>query len=464
MFSNVKYIAILTILISLISCKSEVKEIHTYFGGKIIHPKSDHVILYSMDQAIDTFFLDEQNKFFGELKIASEGLFYFTHGLENQYVYLRPSDSLLLRLNTWDFDESLVFAGKGADRNNVLLDCFLEEEKEANDTYELNKLVPTKFKEKFDSLIKDKFFLFDEYVKNHPDESEGYRKVLKVALTYPLYARFEKYPMIHAKLNDSEQLPEINKSFYNYRKFAKIDDDSLIYYPPYSKYVRNHLYNETYSLGHTPMKKNYTPKFTSDLLTIINKKITQESTKNAFLKQTIISHFFNKSSCSFNEEPFEKFLKFSSNEEDKTQVKNLINDTKSIELNNELVEFNINDYLDSPRSIHSLIDGKNAFLFFWSPEYVSETYLVSRINFLVNTYQNITFIPIKIDGIKTERIEKLDIKSQYYLADDSKANTFLTSKMPRSILINKKGKVINGYASISSPNLDEYLENLNKLK
>ena len=133
-------------------------------------------------------------------------------------------------------------------------------------------------------------------------------------------------------------------------------------------------------------------------------------------------------------------------------------------LNSKLVEFSINDYLDTPRSIHDLIKGKNAFLFFWSPEYVSEPYLVSRINFLSNTYQNIAFIPIKIDGVKTERIEKLDIKAQFYLADDSSANQFLTSKMPRSILVNKQGKVMNGYASISSPNLDEYLINLNKLK
>ncbi len=464
MFRILQNITIVIFLISLISCKSGNKEIHTYFGGKIIHPKSDYVILYSMEQPIDTFYLDENNNFFGELKIASEGLYYFTHGYENQYMYLQPNDSLLLRLNTWDFDESLVFSGKGAERNNVLIDCFLEDEKEAIATYELNKLSPKKFKEKYDSLLKDKFFLYEEYVKSHPEESKGYLKVLKVALTYPLYSRIEKFPILHAKYSEAEKLPIIDDSFYEYRKYVKIDEDSLIYYPPYSKFVRNQLYNKTYSLGHSPMKKNYHPKFTSDLLTMISKKVSNEDIKNAFLKQTIISHFFNKSSCSLDIEPFEKFLKLSSDSEDKTLVTNIINDTKSIILNNKLSEFSVNDYLNTPRSIHDLINGKNTFLFFWSPEYVSESYLVSRINFLSNMYQNITFIPIKIDGVKTDRIEKLDIKLQYYLSDDSKGNEFLTSKMPRSILVNKQGKVINGYASISSPNLNDYLENLNKLK
>ena len=79
-----------------------------------------------MDQAIDTFYLDENNNFFGELKIASEGLFYFTHGYENQYLYLQPNDSLLLRLNTWDFDESIVFSGNGSGKNEFLINLFLQ--------------------------------------------------------------------------------------------------------------------------------------------------------------------------------------------------------------------------------------------------------------------------------------------------------------------------------------------------
>lgn len=459
-----KYLTILLLLISVISCKSEKKVTYAYFGGKIIHPKSSHVILYSMDQVIDTFYLDKDDKFIGKVKLPSEGLFYFSHGYENQHVYLEPGDSLLFRLNTWNFDESLVFVGKGAERNNILIDCFLEDEKESFSFHENNKLAPKEFKQKIESSLKSKLKLFDEYVENHPEETEGFRNVLKVALTYPLYARMEKYPILNAKYAESDQLPKINDSFYKYRKVTKIDNDSLIYYPPYSQYVRNYLYNETYSLGHPRMKKNYSSKFTSDLLTIIDKKISFENTKNAFLKQTVISHFYNKSSCILNEETFEKFFKLNTNEEDKIQVRKLLNDTKSVLASEQLQDFNINDYSNVSKSVYEIIQQKNALLFFWSPEYVSESYLVSRMNFLTTNYSNIIFIPVKIDGKKSERLESLDIKSQYYLPDNSIANDFLTCKMPRSILVDKNGKVMNGFASISSPNLSDYLEILNKVK
>lgn len=459
-----KYLTILLLLVSVISCKSEKKVTYAYFGGKIIHPKSSHVILYSMDQVIDTFYLDKDDKFIGKVKLPSEGLFYFSHGYENQHVYLEPGDSLLFRLNTWNFDESLVFVGKGAERNNILIDCFLEDEKESFSFHENNKLAPKEFKQKIESSLNSKLKLFDEYVENHPEETEGFRNVLKVALTYPLYARMEKYPILNAKYAESDQLPKINDSFYKYRKVTKIDNDSLIYYPPYSQYVRNYLYNETYSLGHPRMKKNYSSKFTSDLLTIIDKKISFENTKNAFLKQTVISHFYNKSSCILNEETFEKFFKLSTNEEDKIQVRKLLNDTKSVLASEQLQDFNINDYSNVSKSVYEIIQQKNALLFFWSPEYVSESYLVSRMNFLTTNYSNIIFIPVKIDGKKAGRLESLDIKSQYYLPDNSIANDFLTCKMPRSILVDKNGKVMNGFASISSPNLSDYLEILNKVK
>ena len=46
---------------------------------------------------------------------------------------------------------------------------------------------------------------------------------------------------------------------------------------------------------------------------------------------------------------------------------------------------------------------------------------------------------------------------------NSEAQTFLTSKMPRCILVNKLGKVTNGYASFSSYNINPYLKLLNEI-
>jgi len=464
MYKQLRFLVYILFTILLVSCGKDDKKTTTYFGGKIINPKSDKIILYANEIAIDTFLLNENNKFFAELKNIKEGLYYFIHGNENQYMYLEPKDSLLIRLNTWDFDESLVFAGKGADRNNILIDCFLETEKDDKLFYQYNKLNPKAFQSKIDSIKKIKYTTLQQYLENHPNETEGFEKILNVALTYPLYARIEKYPLVYSKKTDVNIFPELEKSFYNHRKNIEFNDSSLFYYPPYSYFIRNYLYNKTYSLGHPPLIKEYTSKFTVDLLNTINSEISSETSRNAFLKQTVISHFYNKSSSDINGDTFDRYFELTTNEADKKEIQNLINDTKAIGINDKFPNFKITDYTNKEHDIKDVIKNKNVLLLFWNPNNVSEWYIKSRIEYLANKFQNIDFIQIKIHGELEKSIKNLDIKNQYYLNSNSEAFKYLSSKMPRSILVNKDGIVANGYASISSYNLNSYLKNLNSYK
>ncbi|SDR88919.1 hypothetical protein SAMN05216503_1286 [Polaribacter sp. KT25b] len=450
------------LLVVISSCESNKKEKITYFGGKIINPKSNSVVLYSMDKVIDTFYLNKQNKFLGKLKNANEGLYYFFHGDENQYIYLEPEDSLMLRLNTWDFDESLVFAGEGAERNNILIDCFLENEKDKKAFYNYNKLDPKNFKKKVDYLTKQKLKTYDNYLEHHTEETEGFKQFLKVALTFPVYEQIEKYPIIYAKYSDSGDFPELDKSFFDYRNSIQINKDSLMYYPPYFQYIRTYLYNKTYALGHPSVKSNYSAKFTLDLLKVIDKNIKSEVSKNVFLKQTVISHFYNKSSCNINEKPFNKFFELSTNEEDKNQIQKIVNDSKAVKKNNTLPDFNVINYSNTEIPISKIIKNKNVLLFFWSPEYYTENYITSRIKYLSKKYPKVSFIQIKIDGTKNDNIKKNTLSNQFYINNKSDANLFLTSKMPRCILVNKQGKVTNGYASFSSFNINPYLKALSE--
>lgn len=462
MAKKTKIIIPLLLLFILISCNSDKKTENTYFGGRIINPKSNVVVLHTMEKVIDTFFLDAKNRFMGTIKKANEGLYYFSHGNENQYVYIEPKDSLMLRLNTWDFDESLVFAGKGAERNNILIDCFLENEKEGKLFYNYNKLPPKEFKVKVDSILALKMETFDDYIYNHPDETVGYKKILKTALTFSIYARLERYPLIYARNSGNSSFPNIENSFYNYRTNIAVNSDSLMYYPPYTRYIRDRLYNETYALGHPPMFTEYTSQFTIDLLNTIDKKIEIERTKNAFLRQTVIGHFYNKSSCNINKEAFSTFFELSTSDKDKNLITKLLEDTNSIPLHQKVPNFKITNYNNANENISDIIKNKNTFLLFWSPEYVSRDFLGTRMNYFSNTYPNIQFIQVKIDGNSDERIKKVDIKNQYYLNPNSDAHQYLTSKLPRTVLIDKNGKVVNAYAAISSKKLNSYLKELNE--
>ena len=462
MIKHLLYLILLLVASTFISCDSNSKNTATYFGGKIINPKSNFVVLYSMDKVIDTMFLGKDNKFIGKLDNTTEGLYYFVHGNENQYIYLEPKDSLMLRLNTWDFDESLVFAGKGAERNNILIDCFLEEEKDNKIFYKLNQLDPNKFSKRVDTLLFLKNKTYKDYVLNHPEETNGFNHVLKVALTYPIFARIERYPIAHVKYSNKTEFNNIDNSFYKHRASVNINSDSLMYYPPYSQYVRNFLYNATYSLGHKPMTNEYSSDFTVDLLKTIDKNIKSTATKNAFLKQTVIGHFYRKSSCNVNKDAFSTYFEISKNTKDKDHVRQLLLDSKALHKGKEITDFIINDFNNGEHSIKSITKNKNSFLLFWNPEYISPMYISSRINYLSQKFPDIHFFQIKIDGSINDRIHKLDIKNQFFITSKSNANNFLTSKMPRAVIMNSKGIITNGFASVSSKKIHAELKALTK--
>ena len=323
-------------------------------------------------------------------------------------------------------------------------------------------ILPNEFHVKIDSLISFKKQTYQEYILNHPDETQGFNHVLKVALTYPIYARVERYPIAHVKNSNKTDFHTFDPSFYNHRKSITTSNDSLMYYPPYSIYVRNFLYNTTYTIGHKPMTNEYSSDFTIDLLKTIDKNIKSEASKNAFLKQTVIGHFFKKSSCTANKDAFDAYFDISTSEKDKEHVRQLLSDSKALHKGQEVTDFIVNDLNNGIHTIKDLTKNKSSFLFFWNPEYVSPRYIASRINYLSKKFPNIQFLQIKIDGNVNDRIHKLDIKTQFYITDKSKANQFLTSKMPRSILINKKGIITNGFASITSKKLSSELKNLSK--
>ena len=127
-----------------------------------------------------------------------------------------------------------------------------------------------------------------------------------------------------------------------------------------------------------------------------------------------------------------------------------------------MMNFKLHDFTNTSRSLKQLLRKKNSLLFFWSPNKVSRPYVQSRINYLSNRYPQIQFLTIQIDGDTHTQIENFDIKKQFFIKSNSEANSFLTSKMTRSILINRKGIVTNGFASLSSRNIYSQLDQLNQ--
>jgi len=459
-----KYLTTFILSIFIFGCTPTKKEnTATYFGGEILNPRTNFVLFLKDDIVIDTILLNDDNRFLTNYKNLDEGLYTFKHGLEFQYIYLEPTDSILVRLNTWDFDESIVFTGKGSSKNEFLINLFLQNEDEEKAMYQYFKLEENAFQFKLDSLAKKRENIYKGFLENELTVSEGFAHLINVAINLPLYRLKEVYPYYHKSAHHLHKFPQVSENFYAYRKNINLNENNLLSFYPYQNYLMNYLFN----LSHHLKEKDSTKSdATINVLNAVIENISSEEIKNTLLKRIVINDFLkSQNTCAIDNKKLSIFLKNCTNEAYINQVQNLVNDSKFVESKNSLPNFDIISYSNSSNNIRNVIKHRKTVIYFWSTEYMSVDYLVSRVHYLEKKHPNILFIGIQMHpaflNISNEpKLKSLDINNQFKLTSDSFASNFLTSRYPRTILVNSKGKVHNGFTFLDSKSLSKELNKI----
>ena len=125
----IKKIRFILLLIFLAGCNSKEKNRSGIFlGGQIVNPSSRIVSLYQESRTVEIFNLDENLRFQRKYDSLSSGIYKLEHLPEYQTLLLEEKDSLWVRINAAAFDESIVFSGLGATKNNFLIDLYLKQD------------------------------------------------------------------------------------------------------------------------------------------------------------------------------------------------------------------------------------------------------------------------------------------------------------------------------------------------
>lgn len=450
----------------IVSCSTtNTLENNTYFGGEIVNPKAKFVLFLKNDKVQDTLFLDKNNRFMGVFPNLEEGLYSFTHDVEFQNIYLEPKDSLLVRLNTWDFDESLVFSGKGSGKNEFLINVYLQNEKDESRVKRFFNLNESDFEGKINALVKKRALYYERFAESEEFVSPEFTKVANTSMYYPLYRMKEVYPLYHRMGLRLDQFPSLSKEFYNYRNDINLNDESLMTYHPYRNYVINYMFHLGYLVKENDKTKS---NITSNILNEISDKIELEEFRNDLLKTIIVSDFLkSESSCTVNEPALNIFLENCTNEDYISYVKNLVNDSQFVVSNKPLENFEVESLRNGETAIVDVIDNQNTVIYFWSTEFMAPDYLVKRIKYLERKYPEVLFVGINIQENAEEiynhpSFKRLDANNQFKLPEDSHAHNYLKSKSPRTIIVNSNGNVVNGFIYLDSKKLPEELNKIQK--
>jgi len=217
---------------------------HAFIGGEIINPTSNSIVLHRNGKIIDTIYLDEKNRFSYRLENVEKGLYLIKHRPESQNLYLVPGDSLLIRVNTVAFDESLHFSGTGNARNNFLAEMFLVDEQNADLLLSFNETEPSDFARKADSIKQKRLQTLQETAKKN-GFSKDFIDLSETIIEYESYDLKERYTYLIQKYY-KEYYRNLPEDFHAYRANVNFNLETLQCSPTYKRFIDDFLVN--YSL------------------------------------------------------------------------------------------------------------------------------------------------------------------------------------------------------------------------
>lgn len=456
-------ILILAIASCFSSCNNKVTQCaDAYFGGEIINPKEKNVILYKDEIVIDTIPLDKANRFYYSFDKLKPGLYSFKHD-EFQYVYIEPKDSIFLRVNTIEFDETLTFTGKGALKNNYLIKNFLknEESKEKlhDAFYNESPLV-------FNKQVKYEQSRRLDYLERYGDKynfSPSFLDVAKANIDYHYYAIKEQYPIYNKKYKDSIN----NKKYYTFRQFTDLNNNELISFYPYYNYLYAVTDNisKQYKYQQVASASDRLLDYSLNNIKVIDSLIKNKELKNMVLKRAAMN-YLTKADNKTNADSFlSSFKKLSSCEKSCKDLEKMVQTIERLEKGNQIPSFNIinvnNETLDIQKTIT-----KPTVIYFWTTRYPSHLKGVRRKVAQFAPNSNYNFIGLSIDQDKEvwQKVAvKMDSKNEFIFENYKDAtDNLLIHQIHKIFVLDEKGKILNSELNIFDPKFDEKLKQLQK--
>ena len=280
-------------LVIISSCKNDNKQ--TFFNGKILNKSSDKIILSLDENPLYNSLISESGNFSITIDSLESGLYNFFLQPEFQYVILEEGDSIYIRLNSLDFDESLVFMGKGSAKNNFLIDVFLKNEIH-NDV--LNSYYNTSFDDfliKVDSLLNNQNELFKEFKKNN-QLSNLSENLIFDAIKYPILEKIQSYLV-------SNNL-DLNRLEIDYSKYdIDFNNNSISSYKPYIDFIYLYSFNLT--------KSRSNQNFQVERLKILDSLVQSDNIKSKLFRFLAFEILLNEKSLKEKRIFFEEFKNIS---------------------------------------------------------------------------------------------------------------------------------------------------------
>ncbi|MEL4308519.1 TlpA family protein disulfide reductase [Joostella sp. CR20] len=454
-----KYSFLALIIALTYSCSEAPKS--TFFGGEIVNPNADYVYLYYNNELIDSSKLDRNNRFSFQLEKVKEGLYHFDHN-EYQYIILEKGDSLLMRLNTLDFDESLVYSGEGAEKNNFLIDMFLIYEDEEKLVNNYSELTAEEFLAKIDSLKQMKEELLSDINLKKPLSPKA-NHIAQGAINYRYFTDMEEFPFIHKRRNGLKSVPELPANYYDFRNQVNYNDTLLMYYKPYFNYLVVHFNNLAYNhcknecngdFNHIQRSLHYS----THKLKLIDSTVTENKTiRDNLTRNVAYTYLLERHSAEYNKKFIDAFHEIAKDNQHEEEINKFYQNVQNLQKGLTLPSIHLVDIKGNKVTIDSNSYKKNTVFYFWNYHQKDhQTNVLNRISRLKRDYPNYNYVGINVNEDRSEWLRNLasisktgDTLEQYQTDNiDELFENLVIKSLNKIIIVDRNGKIVDGFGDI----------------
>jgi hypothetical protein len=458
-------LSLLLLVFSLGSCSKgfDDNDYTAYFGGEIINPKTNYVLFLKDDEILDTLFLDRDNRFYISFDSLVPGLYTFKHEPEYQYVYFEKNDSLMVRINTRDFDESVVFCGRGDEKNNFLMEFYLKHFNERVNMFDILEKEPDQFLHSLDSAYKSKEKFYAKK-KSQINWSEDFDLYAKSSLHLNHFIFKEMYPLAHQMRTGKDIRSQLPKSYYNHRDKIDFNNAKLTHFSPFVRYLTHMMSNV--SFYETTDKPDLDEALAVNIhkLNIADTLFKITAIKDKVLKNIAISYLLEDQKVENNEVFFERLNALVTDKSKIEEVNKTANSVKNLYVGNILPEIILIDLNGNEIKSSTVIKGK-AVIFFWSqnvPTHMRAAYK-KALDYHTN-YPQYQFIAINVDEDQTKwnntvRKNAFGVVNEFRAKDFHKVKEeWVITKLQRTIITGQEGKIKNAFVNLFDVRFQEELK------
>jgi hypothetical protein len=430
----------------------------------VVNPNNRYILFCKDSNVLDTIILNTDNTFFKKFDSLVPGMYSFRHDPEYQYIYFDKNDSLMVRINSEDFDESITFCGRGDEKNNFMMELFLKNEHDRSLMFNIFDKNIGQFDKEIDSSFQSKKNFYDKK-KERIGWNEDFDHYAKAMLEFFHYSKKELYPVVHRMRTGENIEKKLPADFYAFRKTIDFNNKDFTNFSPFVRYL-SHMMNNLSA------NEDWDNRSELDRAFLINSKKLQladsifknKKIKNVVLDNIAFTYLLEDQNMVNNKKFLDKYHALSTDKNQHNEIKKIGDAIQLLKENNPLPNATLVDLNNKIVPVKSLITKKTV-LFFWTKNLESHFIAAhKRVLDFEKKYPDYDFVSICVDesqdkwknllknynfpGIREYRVENFDNLKDHWVLN----------KIHRTMVLNADGTINNAFVSLFDVNFESHLK------